>query len=546
VAVPPVEVARPETDEPVVLPGPAPRRRRVRRDVLRWTPGVERAGAVALVVVVLLPLLGAAYPLLQALDEGHRTMGDSALLELGVRRLGHDPLLLGPYSRFGWSHPGPAAFVVLAPVYWLTGGTSLGMGLAALSVNAAAIVGIAVLAWRRGGAPLLAWALVLVALLVRLLGTDVAQNPWNPYLAILPLALLVLLAWSVACGSRWSVPVAVGVGSAVVQTHVGYAPVVAALLVGAFALLLLRSRAGLGRPVLVAGVVAAVLWTPAVFEQLTSDPGNLSSMRSYAAGERETPGVRTGAELASAQLGRLPAWVAGDEQGESSGLASGGPLWPTVVSAAALAAAGVVAWRRRMPDVLRLLPLVLLFGAASVLAASGIDGQPYAYLVQWMTVGGFALWLAVAAAFVPWRRGGGRVPAMLAAAVLVCGLSFSAIAGAVDAKVPEAERSAIVAKLVAPLDTALPRGDCPVLVRWSGDIGWAWGAGVVLALEEQGRDVRVDPRWRFMFGEPAAREVPSDSPTLTVVAPNGSGAGPVVASTRALQVHRTGGSCGAA
>jgi hypothetical protein len=112
--------------------------------------------------------------------------------------------------------------------------------------------------------------------------------------------------------------------------------------------------------------------------------------------------------------------------------------------------------------------------------------------------------------------------------------------------VPEAERSASVAKLVAPLDTALPRGDCPVLVRWSGDIGWAWGAGVVLALEEEGRDVRVEPRWRFMFGERAAREVSSDSPTLTVVAPNGSGTGPVVASTRALQVHRTGGSCGAA
>ena len=500
---------------------------------------MERIGAVALAVVVVLPLLVAAWSLVQALDEGHRTMGDTALLELGVRRLGHDPLLLGPYSRFGWNHLGPAPFVALAPVYWLTGGNSLGLGLAALTINAASIVGIAVLAWKRGGAPLLAWALVLVALLVRLLGPEVIRDPWNPHLAILPLALLVLLAWSVACGSRWSLPVAVGVGSAVVQTHLGFGPVVGVLLLGSTLLLLTRVRRGLLRPVLVTAVVAAVLWAPAVLEELSNDPGNLSTLRTYMEEERETPGLEAGAQLARAQWGRLPASVVDVELGEQGGLATGGPAWPAVVSAAALAVAAVVAWRRRLPDVLRLVPLVLLF------AASNIDGERYAYLLTWVTVGSLALWLAVAAALVPWRRGRGRVAALLAGAVLVWGLSFAGAGAASDTRVPEADRSAVVVKLVEPLDEALPAGDCPVLVRWSGDIGWAWGAGVVLALEEDGRDVRVVPRWRNMFGERATRDVPPGTPVLTVVGPNGRGTGEVVSSTKTLRVHLQPGSCGA-
>jgi len=544
-AVATTKVARPRADEPVVVPGSPTRPQQARqRRLLRWSRRVEVVGAVAIVGVVLVPLAVAAWPMLQALDEGHRTMGDTALLELGVRRLGSDPLLLGPYSRFGWNHLGPAPFLALALPYWLTGGNGLGLSLGALLVNAASVIGIAVLAWRRGGAPLLAWVMVLVALLLHLLGPEVLRDPWNPHLAIVPLALLVFLGWSVACGSAWLLPVAVGVGSAIVQTHLGFGPVVGVLLLGSVALLLTHRRSGLLRPLAVTAVVAAVLWAPAVIEELSHEPGNLSTLRTYMEEERETPGVRTGAELASAQLGRLPASVLGDDQGEGGGLAQGGPGWPTALTAGALAVVAVVAWRRRLPDVLRLLPLVLLFAAASVLAAANLDGERYAYLVTWMVVGGLAAWVLVAAALVPWRRGRGRVPALLAGAALVWGISWGSAGAAGDTTVPEADRSAVMARLTDGLEEALPPGDCPVLVRFSGDVGWAWGAGVALAVEKGGRDVVVDPRWRVMFGDRASDDVPADSPLLTVVAPNGDGPGPVVTSSRYVQVRLAGGSCG--
>src|SRR5690348_18094210 len=41
--------------------------------------------------------------------------GDQALLELGTRRAIHLDQLVGPYSRSGFHHPGPAVFYLLAP-----------------------------------------------------------------------------------------------------------------------------------------------------------------------------------------------------------------------------------------------------------------------------------------------------------------------------------------------------------------------------------------------------------------------------------------------
>jgi len=507
------------------------------------------------VLLVLVPLVVAFVATLADLGGDHRTMGDTALLELGVRRLGRDPLLLGPYSRFGWDHPGPAAFAVLAVPYALTGGSGLGLVLGALLVNAAAVVGILVLAFRRGGAPLLVWAAVLAACFLRLLGSDLLRDPWNPHLVVLPLALLVLLCWSVAAGDVWLLPVAVGVGSAAVQTHVGNALAVAALLVVATTLLLASRRSGLLRPLLATAAVAAVLWAPAVLEEARHDPGNLSAIRTYLEGDRDTPGLRTGTDVAGAQLGRLLAWTAGDEPSVRPGdLAPTAPRWPVAAGAGALVVTvGVAAWRRSA-DAVRLAALVAAFAGAAVVAAANVDGPVYEYLVAWIAGGGLALWLAVGAAVLaPGRRAAARRGtvrrwgagmALAATTGLVVVLSATGAGDAAGAEVPEASRSSVVTALTAPLDRALGPARCPVRVRFSGDGGWAWGAGVVLDLEKAGRDVRVDREWQVMFGDRATKDVPAAAPTLTVAGPGGSGNGRVVAASDTVRVSLTGG-CGA-
>jgi hypothetical protein len=47
--------------------------------------------------------------------------GDQAILALRVGDAMKFHAEVGPYSRFGWSHPGPALFYLLAPVYSLSG-----------------------------------------------------------------------------------------------------------------------------------------------------------------------------------------------------------------------------------------------------------------------------------------------------------------------------------------------------------------------------------------------------------------------------------------
>jgi len=45
--------------------------------------------------------------------------GDGAVLELRTLHAAHGRELLGPYSRFQWSHPGPAFFYLALPIYQL-------------------------------------------------------------------------------------------------------------------------------------------------------------------------------------------------------------------------------------------------------------------------------------------------------------------------------------------------------------------------------------------------------------------------------------------
>ncbi len=188
-----------------------------------------RVGAKSRVVlaVVLLPLLVAAVRL--GLAGGWHPTLDNALIELRVRDVGSHPVLLGPFSREGWNHPGPALFYLLALPYRMAGGHPIGLLLGALAVNAAAIAGMAVIARRRGGqVPLLAM-LLLLSLLVRTLGVDFLADPWNPNITVLPFGLFLFLCWDMTCGGAWSLPLAVGVGSFLVQSHLGYAPVTAVL-----------------------------------------------------------------------------------------------------------------------------------------------------------------------------------------------------------------------------------------------------------------------------------------------------------------------------
>ena len=243
---------------------------------------------VLVLVLVLAPVLAVC---VSVIGRHWHTGGDQALEMLRIEDVGtsHTPLL-GAWSRWGWAHPGPALFWALSPFYRVFGETGVPIGMGVL--NGAAIAGVVLVAHRRGGSELAALAGLMMALLIRSLGVSLLVDIWNPWAAFLPFVMFVMLAWAVLCRDWAMLPIAVFVGSCVVQIHAGYLPLVAPLLafVAAFAVVdfVRRHRAASAtfadhgkRWLIATGAVAIAVWMPALVQQVTTSNGNLAALFHY-------------------------------------------------------------------------------------------------------------------------------------------------------------------------------------------------------------------------------------------------------------------------
>lgn len=491
--------------------------------------------------LTLLPLVVSAVQLLVVRDDIHPT-SDLAAIEMTTRDVGHHAVLLGPFSRDGWHHPGPLSSYLYAVPYRLLGSTSAAMGVAALGVNGAAVAGMAAVARRRGGTSLALATLLVGGLLIRSLGPDIVRSPWNPSVTVLPYGLLVLLTWALLARDRWALPAAVLVASFVAQTHVGYVALGLPLLaLGAAGLVVGTLRSGTGdpgarlRPLLRPGVVAvavgALVWAPPVYEQLTREPGNLGTVAHWfrTGGDAGAPaqGVRAGWRLVSGQYGPVPEWVRGRAAPDlftAEPTVLRDPVLPVLLPLVVLALVGLV--RRRVPSAGGLGVAWLAASVLGVVATARVIGPVYAYRTGWTLVlgaiGGLALaWGAGRAlADLPWwpsrvpatagrapaRRAtdaeAGRLPAVAARAAVLRrafvpgALAALAVLAAVSsvtyarAGVPDAERAGQIAAVAPAVRAALPPGDGEVVVdgRAGGWGGIILAPGLVLELERHGVD----------------------------------------------------------
>jgi hypothetical protein len=76
---------------------------------------------------------------------------DFGLIAMATREAARGVRLLGPWSRFGWNHPGPAYFYVLAPFYQAAGARALGLYAGVVVLNAAAALTVVAVVARRAG-----------------------------------------------------------------------------------------------------------------------------------------------------------------------------------------------------------------------------------------------------------------------------------------------------------------------------------------------------------------------------------------------------------
>ena len=203
--------------------------------------------------------------------------GDGAALELGTFHAVHGVQLVGPYSRFGWSHPGPAYFYLAAPFYEVLGERGPALNVFALTVDYVSALGIVMLAYRVRGLAFSMLVAALVGIYVLIGAPFLLANEWNPIVPILPLALAAFMVLSISTGDKWLWPAFGFLASAVVQTHVGFAPAIVALALFAA----LRGKSAAAFPVrrrvwMVTALVVALCWLLPFAETLMHPPGNLA------------------------------------------------------------------------------------------------------------------------------------------------------------------------------------------------------------------------------------------------------------------------------
>src|SRR5262249_30073317 len=87
----------------------------------------------------------------RALSSHWISYSDYSAVELRTRAVGTGTTpLIGPFSRYGWSHPGPLLFYALALPYRLLGEHGKGLLLGALSLNVLATALALFVGYRRG------------------------------------------------------------------------------------------------------------------------------------------------------------------------------------------------------------------------------------------------------------------------------------------------------------------------------------------------------------------------------------------------------------
>ncbi len=465
---------------------------------LRLEPEPVGALSWALLAIVLVPIVVAIVRVLTGLGGFHAT-SDNALNELMVRDVGRHPILLGPFSRDGWSHPGPLFYYLNAIPYRLFGADSAAMLANALLINGISIGVMVTIAKRWGGLALALPVLLVAGVLVLSLPSGSLENPWNPFVTVLPFGAFLMAAWAATCGDRWAFPAAAFIGTFCMQTHVGYVALVVAVLAWCgWRAWRDRAISGLAGWWWAVGTLT-VVWIPPILEQIIRDPGNIRSIVHYF---RTTPEpahtLAEGARVMAAQFSLAPDWLVGlREVNPFSGQPAAILSTPVPILLIPFLLAVAAAFRSRDRRARRLAAILLIPLGVGIIALARTVGSMYEYRLRWIWVLA-ALCMAFTIAEAARRLGRRLDPdrtRLIVAACMVATLALGSfgVARTTSFEPPDVSETKAVAVLALKVLHHLPRRPGIVLMRATSFSSSAHLAGLTLALERAGVRVGIEP-----------------------------------------------------
>ncbi len=427
-------------------------------------------------------------------------VGDIAMMEMLARDVPDHLPLVGVYSRFGWSHPGPLQ------LWWLGGflhvlGTSNAMMVGTLVLHLVAVLA----AWwmARQIARIAGWT-VLIALLAVLAAVtaQMGHSPWNPYVSMVGAGTLVVAAWATGERRPWAPVVLVAAASILVQAHVATVPFVALVSLTGVCVAEHTGRRTGGhamsrRSFMTAASIGLLLWIGPLLDRFTSSRPNATLLQM--GGDGAPVGVVHALSTLTRSFAILPSWLTVDGPGRP--MADGSfavPVWLIVP-----VAGFILAVVRRDRPFVRASVVVAAAMVATVVSASMIRGdyhnhlavidRPVAAIALGVGFASLARHLSTFATVTPMLRRS----ASAAAAATACGLSLIVcVRQVVGADVVDSDPALI--QLADQVGGHFDVGDMLVL-RAPGNPG-NWDRltpGLMLQLEMRGFDVRqldAEPR----------------------------------------------------
>lgn len=485
---------------------------------------LRRPAVIAWLLTIAGTLLVAGFSVFFRWSSGDlHPFGDPAILELYTLHAVRGVWYLGPYSQFGWHHPGPSYFYLLAPLYLLSGEKTIALHVGAFAINLLSLSAIGCTLYRYAStAVFCAGTLVLGAYVLRL--EPIISNYWNPHIVILPAALYLVLTSALAAGRHGALLPSVLVGSFLVQTHISLGPYVltlggASLAAGAFWRERTQTpdRSSSFRMWIGASAgLTALLWLLPIVEEARHSPGNLTRIAQFF-GE-PSPGQEL--QAAVAVWGQMICALYQTDLAVPEGLPLRIPQhWTTPASLSAvaqilvLAALAVDALRRqeRFHGALAACGLIAsLVGLWSITRVRSLIGD---YMIFWLSAIGALNW-ALIAGLAMTRAAGVRMRAVqqtiaLATAAVVLWLFVDVGSGQLKRARRQALRptrgGASVVQVASDAildDMRRNRVQRPLLQMSTPD--WGVAAGVLLQVYKRGRTPAVHPSLVPLFGAPLA------------------------------------------
>lgn len=469
--------------------------------------------------------------------------GDVAVIEMMTKAVTSVPVFVGPYSQYGWNHPGPMPFYLMAPLYALSGYKTVGMALSAAAINIAMLFAI----WRmlaRHLSQAAALAVVAPAAVFVWRAGDLVASPWNAHMIVLPLVAAITACALASLRDGAALAVGAAAMSLATQASVSVVPcaaacVLAALALGSIANPHALSRASWSKALLAASTLVAFLWWPPAMEQIRGQPGNLSKIAHFFAsvsGEGPRLPVATAiwadAVTAPFRSGLELPW---GERYVPRG--TGLVILGAVLLVFATAAVSALHRQTEQRGLARVSAFAVLSALTALWSTTRIVGEVGGYQVFWMAgVGTLLLGCVVAAGVVRLVRND------LSRRLTCIALGVVATVAVADATVAALGRSRQyaldqvrhnVARRAVAIQTAqYLRAVGAKRARFNlRPATWLQGAGVILHAYREGVDVRMEDAWIPVFGrafrsdgsESMVLEIGASCPPGAVVAGQGDG-----------------------